>query len=54
MGQVDMESLDRGFGLTLGDVGHLLRPPGHVFEPESVTLCKNDKTTETSETYASM
>ena len=27
-----MENLSRGCGLTLDDVGHLLRPPGCVFD----------------------
>jgi hypothetical protein len=31
-GQVDVESLYRGCGLTLDDVAHLLRPPGCIFE----------------------
>ena len=30
--QIDVENLYRGCGLTLDDVGHLLRPPGCVFD----------------------
>ena len=32
MGHVDVESLYRGRGPTLDDIGHLLRPPGYVLE----------------------
>jgi hypothetical protein len=31
-GQVGVKSLNRGGGLTLDDVGHLVRPPGCIFE----------------------
>ncbi len=37
--QMDVESVNSGGGLTLGDIGHLLRPPGCVFDQR--TLCSH-------------